>query len=126
MCPCLFSNRTLLELKSLLPFFSLKIRASKLGVQLIYGFSSYMDFHSKQIQRKIASPCYNNERPQLAMLAAIDDIHAEMIISFCSSLDLLHYCIWLCSSKLVIPLNLELVFSFCHLKFLRFKEGNSF
>ena len=44
VCPCLITNRTLLERQSLLSLLFFKIQASKLGVWLIYRYGTYMNF----------------------------------------------------------------------------------
>lgn len=54
------------------------------------GVAYTWNFMVKSKVKRIASPCYNNERLQLAVLAAIDDINTELTISFCNSLDLSH------------------------------------
>ena len=54
------------------------------------GVAYTWNFIVKSEVKRIASPCYNNERLQLAVLAAIDDINTELTISFCNSLDLSH------------------------------------
>jgi len=58
--------------------------SSSVGVAYIWNFML------KSKVKRIASPCYNNERLQLAVLAAIDEINTELTISFCNSLNLSH------------------------------------
>jgi len=54
------------------------------------GVAYIWNFMLKSKVKRIASPCYNNERLQLAVLAAIDEINTELTISFCNSLNLSH------------------------------------